>query len=97
MYKIITCNRGIIKSNKDKIEIDYTPNGSILTNTKVTESSNYEYWFDYKENDDGEIKISALNLIVDNVIYKNIDGVTINNNFCAIGTHEGYVTIERIR
>ena len=87
----------IDKINKtDRIEIEYAEADSDrMSKTKVVFSSNYKVWYDYDSKEDYQVNITALNVQVDNVVYRNIDGIKINDD-SKTGVLKGVCTIEVI-
>lgn len=81
MYEFFPKRKGIVKFNKDKIGFKYYPEGhEVLGKFKVVESCDYEYWYIYKNiGKFGGIEIQSIALRIDNIIYKNVGEIYINN------------------
>ena len=83
-------------SKKDRIEIEYVEaETDRLSKTKVMFSSNYKVWYDYDSEGDFQVNITALNIQVDNVMYRNVDRIKINDDL-RTGVLKGFCTIEVI-
>jgi hypothetical protein len=83
-------------NKKDRIEIEYVETeADRLSKTKVMFSSDYKVWYDYDSEGDYQVNITSLNVKVDNVVYRNIDSVKINEHL-RTGMLEGFCTIEEV-
>jgi len=90
-------------NNGDKIEIDYALEGEALTRTRVLFSKDYEYWYkhtyDFNDEEVSNVQLRSANIRVENILYKNVDCVKINNKnaiflYPEVGT---FATIEKVR
>ncbi len=88
-------NYKIRKIKKDKIRIVYSLGTIKIGCNLVTESNDYETWYEFEKNEHNSIIIKSLNIRIGKVIYYNVDEIYING-YKNYGVYEGFCKIERI-